>query len=78
MCCDLDRLRKTYQQSATEYSEQVKTLCAHTDSVLQVEYMLLWRAAETAKNKCVETHRILQHHIAEHDCSSPRIKAFRA
>jgi hypothetical protein len=40
--------------------------------------MQLWHAAESAKDKAVEAQRILEHHIAEHDCSSPLTTPSRA
>ena len=70
-CPDMSALRAKYQESVEEYIVVVKRLRDHATGVSQVEFMQLWHAAESAKDKAVEAQRILEYHIADHDCSSP-------
>ena len=70
MCCDLDSLLEKYRSTVTVYAAKVRTLKDHTIGIPQLEYMLLWHAAEYARNKSIEAHRMLQKHVAEHGCSS--------
>jgi hypothetical protein len=74
-CAHLSALQTKYQRSVDEYVVVVEKLRGHEAGIPQVEFMVLWHAAEIAKDKSIEAQRIVEHHIADHSCCSPSIEA---
>lgn len=76
-CTDLNSLQTQYKKTVDDYVVVVKKLRDYP-GIPQVEFMLLWHTAEYAKDKCAEALRLLQRHLAEHDCCSAMNRAMSA
>lgn len=68
VCPEQVSLLTSYQKAVRGYTEAVCRMKDHVRGIPQAEFMLLWKFAERAKEKCESAQRCLQKHIAEHGC----------
>lgn len=74
-CVDRDFLQALYKKAVDDYVAVAKDLRAHALGIPHEEFMFLWHAAERAKDRSAEAQRLLQLHIAQHECT-PRYGHF--
>jgi hypothetical protein len=67
-CEEKSVLLEKYQRQVRAYSDAVINMRAHSASLPQVEFQLLWDLANGAYQLCEETQRRLQQHVVEHGC----------
>jgi hypothetical protein len=67
-CDEFDSLKDFYEKSVRDFTESVKRLRAHTQSVPQNEYILLLKLSERARVKSEGAQRALRNHVIEHGC----------
>jgi hypothetical protein len=68
-CEERETLQAKYQQRVDAYVKSVLKLRDHTRAIPQVEYMVLFNAAEHIRRECEVAQRSLQRHLLEHHCS---------
>ena len=67
-CREKAFLLAEYDEAVRAYTDSVLELTNHVASIPQVELALLWKVAYHAKEQCDAAQRILQQHIAAHQC----------
>jgi hypothetical protein len=67
-CDDFDSLKDFYEMAVRDFTDSVKRLRAHAESVPQNEYMLLLKLAERARLKAEGAQRALRNHAIDHGC----------
>ena len=67
-CQEKAFLLAEYDEAVRAYTDSVLELTNHVASIPQIELALLWKVAYHAKEQCDAAQRILQQHIAGHQC----------
>jgi hypothetical protein len=67
-CPEKAFLLAEYDEAVRAYTDSVLELTNHVASIPQAELALLWKVAYHAKEQCDAAQRILQQHIAAHQC----------
>lgn len=67
-CNEHATLLLEYKTRTDVYKLAVRKLTEHAVGIPQVEFMLMWKLANLAEQKCEATRRSLLQHIEDHDC----------
>ena len=67
-CQERAALQEKYEEDVDAYTASVSKMRDLVQAIPHVEFMILWKTAETCRRSCEVAQRNLQEHVIEHHC----------